>query len=200
MTACSLYHERERPCVTAYINQDMKRALGECTALANQGNTEAEFFLGKIYYPSSSPSEEEISIRKAAGIQEDNQLSIYWLTQAAEKGNARAQEELGARYYALKEYSRALYYKNMLAEQHHSWSAMNGIAKQYQYGIGVNQDTIEAYKWYILGYYGNGPNTCRTRKELEAQMTPEQVAEAKKRAYEWGETYWKGKKVDRCPS
>ncbi|MFN0391607.1 tetratricopeptide repeat protein, partial [Salmonella enterica subsp. enterica serovar Typhimurium] len=61
-------------------------SLAQLTELAQSGNSEAQYILGRLY------NDERID-----GSEEDK-LSFYWLQQAAEQGHCEAQYWLGLRY------------------------------------------------------------------------------------------------------
>ena len=68
------------------------------------------------------------------------------------------------------------------------WLAYGSLASRY--GKGVTQNYIKAHKWYSLaasrlplGEVRDG--AARNRDNIEAKMTPSQVAEAQRLASEW---------------
>ena len=59
-----------------------------------------------------------------------------------------------------------------------------------EYGRGVPQDHVEAHKWYGLAASRSAPGKeqdmiAEDRDAIAAKTTPEQLAEAQKRAREW---------------
>ncbi len=59
----------------------------------------------------------------------------------------------------------------------------------YEHGKGVTQDYVEACKWYNLaGANGQEPGR-KNRDRLEKQMTPKQIAKARKLAREWAHSH-----------
>ncbi len=52
----------------------------------------------------------------------------------------------------------------------------------YAAGRGVPKDRVEAYQWFHLSADQGDKYAVEYRRELVAEMTPEQIAEAKKRA------------------
>ena len=55
----------------------------------------------------------------------------------------------------------------------------------YEWGLGVAENYVEAYKWYILAG-AQGDNTVPTlRNRLSAKMSAEQIAEAQGLAKEF---------------
>jgi len=77
---------------------------------------------------------------------------VHWYLQAAAKGEAIAQYNLGA----------------LLAS-----------------GRGVEQDNVEALKWLNIAEANGSKQAAESRRLVEGLITPEQIAEAKKRADAW---------------
>ena len=55
----------------------------------------------------------------------------------------------------------------------------------YDDGQGVPHDIVQAQKWYILAATNGDKPAALLRDALANQMTPAQIAEAKKLAQEW---------------
>ena len=70
----------------AFDSGDFATALRELTPLAEQGDANAQFFLGWMYY-------------KGLGVPKDDKTAVKWYTLAAEQGYANAQDHLGFMYY-----------------------------------------------------------------------------------------------------
>lgn len=67
-------------------------------------------------------------------------------------------------------------------------SALINLSVMHKNGEGVPQDDVEALKWILLAE-AEGSSSAPGRRELIAKrMTPEQIAEAEKRAREWKPT------------
>jgi TPR repeat protein len=50
---------------------------------------------------------------------------------------------------------------------------------------GVAMDYVEAHKWWSIAAAGGEERAKKSRNIIERSMTPEQIAEAKRRASEW---------------
>ena len=83
-----------------------------------------------------------------------------------------------------KEYAEALR-RLFLAAELGSPNAQEALAVRYERGQGVEQDYVEAYKWYTLAATGGRDSALQGRQRIVAPMSPEQVAEAERRAREW---------------
>ena len=112
----------------------------------------------------------------------------------AEKGDPKAQYEIGNQYWgrgSSEEAAEGVKWYRRSAEQGFGDAQFNlGIA--YQTGYGVEQDNVQADAWYITA--GSSQNFLsaetinlarQNNERIEASMTPEQIAEARRRAHEW---------------
>jgi TPR repeat protein len=131
--------------------------------------------------------------------------AIYSLIERqAQKGYAVAQWSLGVMNYRFDVSSHAgrrnaveaVAWYRRAAEQGHP-DAQADLAKAYAEGIGVPQDSVEAYKWYDLAA-ANVPaprgkqnfetiraDRIKQRNVLARRMTRAQIAEAQRLAREW---------------
>ncbi len=71
--------------VDAYKRGDYATALKEWTLLAEQGNADAQYLLGGVYFIGE-------------GVPQDYKTAVKWTTLAAERGIASAQGNLGVMY------------------------------------------------------------------------------------------------------
>jgi hypothetical protein len=67
-------------------------------------------------------------------------------------------------------------------------AAQKEMGVRYQSGDWVVQDDEQADMWFTLAADGGNHEAAVLRDELEKRMTPEQIAEARKRAQEWKPT------------
>jgi TPR repeat protein len=69
--------------------------------------------------------------------------------------------------------------------------AQTNLGLMYDNGLGVEQDYVQAHKWYNIAGT-NGDETGRKSKDdVEKQMNPDQIKEAQKLAREWMEEHGK---------
>ena len=82
--------------------------LKELIQLAEKGDADAQFNLGKIYYDGK-------------GVEKSYEQAVYWWAKAAEQGYAKAQNNLGVCYYwgegVEQSYEQAVYWWTKAAEQ-----------------------------------------------------------------------------------
>ncbi|MCX6907235.1 MAG: tetratricopeptide repeat protein [Verrucomicrobia bacterium] len=110
---------------------------------------------------------------------------IQALTAMAEKGDASAQFNLGVCYdegqgVPENEVEAAKWYRK--AAEQNSGAAQFNLALCHASGEGVAKDYVEAYKWATLAVGQGNENAKKLREMLEKEMTPEQIAEGKRRA------------------
>jgi TPR repeat protein len=118
--------------------------------------------------------------------------AFRWYRKAAEQGHASAQVMLGGLYEVgngtVQDYAQAVRWYRKAAEQGDS-QAQSELGVMYDEGHGVPQDFVEAHMWLNLAasrahgdqqkYY------AELREALAKKMTPQQIAEAQRRAREW---------------
>jgi TPR repeat protein len=115
------------------------------------------------------------------------------LMDRALKGDAEAQFDLGKNF----ETGRIGLKKDLVQAEHWYREAANrgepfaqaSLGILYGFGKGVAPDLVQALMWYELAaeHTTGGDQTTITemRDDLASKMTPEQIAEARKRAHEW---------------
>ena len=147
--------------------------FAELKTKAEQGNAASQYELGYAYY------------RGKLGLNE----ALKWFCKSADQGYAKAQGMLGFCYEngqgvetnfieAIKWYRKAGDQGNEKAQCH--------LAYCYAYGNGVASDGVEAYKWWFIAEkLGHGYCAANNMTMIGANLSPEQIAAAKKRANDW---------------
>lgn len=161
--------------LAAYERGDNAAAFKELQPLAGQGVTDAQFYLGVMYYAGQ-------------GAPKDYAQAMKWFRKAAERGDARAQSNLGVIFAngqgTKTDYAEAVKWFRKAAEQGMG-QAQTNLGVSYEKGRGVKQDYVQAHMWYSLAAAQGSKEVSAMRDNVEKQMTPEQVARAKKTAQEW---------------
>ena len=120
------------------VNKDYDESAKWYRKAAKQGNAEAQFRVGIMFY-------------NGEGVNADPREAVKWYRKAAEQGNAEAQYELALCYYngngVTKDLSKALNWYRKAAEQGHA-EAQYDLGVCYEEGYGVTQNLSEAFKWY----------------------------------------------------
>jgi TPR repeat protein len=151
---------------------DFITALREWRPLAQQGNAAAQNHLGYMYDAGQ-------------GVPKDDAEALRWYRLSAHQGYANAQSNLGHMLRigqgVLKDDVAASYWYRLAAEQGHT-NAQNSLGYMYEIGAGVLKDRVFAYMWYNISSANGNEFAPQNRDEIEATMTPGQVAEATNRA------------------
>lgn len=125
-----------------------------------------------------------------------NKDAAHWITRSAEQGYLRAQSELARMYRTgdgvKEDLAKAVAWYRKAGEAG-DVGAQLFVADAYAYGHGVEIDHVEAYMWYEIALEYWGSLAVRARDLVAEKMTPEQVAEAERRAGEWRRAHHKPK-------
>lgn len=116
---------------------------------------------------------------------------------AAERGDADAQNNLGASYAngngVPQNYALAVKWYGRSAKQNNSMAQKN-LGVCYFNGQGVPQDFVEAYKWYaVAAANGEGTKAAMYRDDAAARLSPSQLARAQAEAAALFEQLRKGR-------
>ncbi|MCX5632863.1 MAG: trypsin-like peptidase domain-containing protein [Phycisphaerae bacterium] len=118
--------------------QDYNEAVKWFRKAAEQGFTEAQNYLGRMYY-------------NGYGVQQDYNEAVNWVTKAATQGYAKAQYDLGLMCYEGKgipqDYKDAVKWYTKAAEQGYAGAQLN-LGLMYYFGDGVSRNYEDAAKWF----------------------------------------------------
>jgi TPR repeat protein len=126
-------------------------------------------------------------------VPQDYKEAAKWFRKAAERGNVRAQSNLGALYavgQGVPEDDReALKWWRKAAEQGNA-RAQHNVGVMYAAGRGAARDLVQAYMWLQLAAATYPPGADRdaaadNRDDVGSEMTAAQISKAKKMAAEW---------------
>ncbi len=191
---------------------DDKEAVRLLRLKAEQGDAEAQFHLGGLYWLGQGvPKDEKEAVRwfrRAAaqgnakaqfnlgvasylgeGTPKNDKEAAHWFRRAAEQGDAQAQYNLGLAYFfgrgMPKSYKEATNWFRHAAEQGDAQAQFN-LGLSYAAGAGVPKDYVLAYQWFNLAAAGNNgevaAKAARERDELASHMTPKQIGEGQRRS------------------
>jgi TPR repeat protein len=163
----------------AYQRGDYQTAVKVLQPLVDQGNADAQDILAIMYYVGQ-------------GVPQNRAEAIRLYRLAAEQGNAHAQDALGFAYQngvgVQRDVSEAAKWFRNAADQDNLDAQFN-LGEMYELGNGVPQDYVLAYMWFTLvASHGTRAYATRGIDRLAQQMSPEEIAEAQKRAREWKPT------------
>jgi len=145
---------------------------------AVSGNSEAQRRLGFMYYHGE-------------GVAPDNRKAVMLFEQAAAAGDILSASNLAKMYeYGMgvaQDDTRAAAWYEKAANLGDPVSQFNTSIMYYK-GQGVPQDRVQAEKWWTLAMMQGGEfaeTVHRSVESAEAKLTPEEIAEGKRRAEEW---------------
>jgi uncharacterized protein len=157
----------------AYEAKDFATAFKELTPLAEQGNADAQFLLGKMYFAGQ-------------GVLKDTGQAVKWLTASATQGNADAQLFIGS-YYLLPhlDIAQGLKWLKLSAEQGNQ-DAQLLLGKSYMEGNrDLPRDPVQGEMWLRLAAKDNLPFYQAELAAAESHMGQQQIAEGKALAAAW---------------
>ena len=158
---------------------------------AEQGDADAQFYLGEIYESGIHANGEDVPQNYAE--------AMKWWLKAAEQGNAEAKFKLGLMYYdgdgVPQDYAEAMKWYRKAAEQ---GDAVAQLFLGYLYfeGEGVPKDDVEAYVWFSIAAINTNNESdpddpdhwIEEAKGIvareKARLTPNQLIAAEKRIEE----------------
>jgi TPR repeat protein len=169
----------------AHLEKNYGQSRRVFHALAEAGDARAQFMMGTIY-------------EQGLGVPKDLKTAARWYRLSAEGGNASAQYNLGVFYQfgkgVAKDPAEAVRWLRMAAEQRHG-RAQNNLSTFYFMGVGARRDVVEAWKWLTLSaddLKGKGREIAlENRVVIEREMTPAQIAEARRRVADWQQRHKK---------
>ena len=153
---------------------DYATALRLFEPLADEGDSDAEFSLGRLYYNGN-------------GVPHNYAEALRWFDKAADQGHALAELYLGIMYAGglgvPQDYAEALKWYRKAADQGND-AAKNFLGLMYYMGQGVPRDYVQADKWFNLSKEKIGW-AVSLRDQVEGRMTPAELAEAQRLARDW---------------
>ena len=155
--------------------QDYKTAYKLWLPLAEQGDADAQYNLGQMYY-------------NGPGVQQDYKEAVKWYRLSAEQGHAKAQLNLGVMYGGglgvPQDYKEAVKWYRLSAKQGDA-DAQYNLGGMYDRGRGVPQDYVLAHMWWSLSGSNGYKDAVTNRNIVEESMTPSQIEKAQEMAINW---------------
>lgn len=156
-----------------YEQKDYAAALKGFRPMAEQGNAEAQLYLGKMYM-------------QGQGVLKDPNEAIKWFKASAVQGNADAQFFLGS-YYLLPhiDIAEGVKWLRLSADQGHQ-DAQLLLGKSYLQGDqSLPRDPVQAEMWLRLAAKNNLDFYQNELHAAEGQLTADQIAAGKALAAAW---------------
>ncbi len=160
----------------AYRQGDYASALTELLPLAEQGDPEAQYYVGAMY-------------EAGLGIAQNYGEATEWYRKAAELGFATAQYHLGVLYEigegVGRDYARAAEWYRLAADQGYI-PAQSNLGKLYLRGWGnVEAKPAQAHMWFSLAEEQGFPGATRNRAMAASFLSRDALADAERLAREW---------------
>jgi hypothetical protein len=164
----------------AYGRGDYAAALRHWRSEAERGNAAAQHNLSLLY-------------DRGDGVPQNFGEALKWTKAAAEQGNDAAQLRLGMIYAEGRGVKRdpveAATWFRRAAEQGNAQAQYN-MGTIFEQGRGAGRDLVQAHMWYNLAAANLGigwdrADALASRDRVAALLTPENLAEAQKRAQDW---------------
>ena len=156
------------------IPKDVTEAMKWYRKAAEQGNAFAQYNLGEMY-------------RTGEGVPQDDAEAVKWYSKVAEQGLAKAQFILGGMYDfgrgVPEDKAEAVTWYRKAAEQGNT-DAQNNLGVMYANGDGVPADHVESYAWLSVAVTNGHEGAKEGLPVVKAQLAPEQLIDAQKRATE----------------
>jgi TPR repeat protein len=195
----------------ALIKKDYVTAANEYRPLAERGNAEAQYRIGRMYEFGNGYAQDKAQgiawIRKAAaqghvdaeqelgvvyatgdGVAQDDVQAVAWFRKAAEHGDATAQYNLGLLYAkgqgVTKDYAQSVDWWRKSAAQGNA-DAQFKLAVVYHTGEGATQDEVAALANATLAARNGDKENIDYRNEIAKPLTSEQKRKASALADAW---------------
>jgi hypothetical protein len=195
----------------ALARKDYARAMKEYRPLAERGNAEAQYRVGRMYEFGQGVSQDKAQgiawIRKAAaqnhadaqqelgfiyatgdGVKQDDVQAVAWFRKAAMQGDATAQYNLGLLYAkgqgVPKDYAQAIDWWRKSAVQGNA-DAQFKLGVVYHNGDGVAKDDVLALANATIAARNGDKENVQYRDEIAKPLTAEQRRRAKALADAW---------------
>ena len=165
--------------LTAFACSSPPSGKDNVSRQADQGNAEAQYVLGGMYYEGKN-------------VPQDYAEAIKWTRMAADRENADAQYVLGVQYQkgrvVPQDYAEAAKWYGRAADQGHA-GAQFALGFMYVVGRGVPQDHVQSYFWYSLAASRSAGEDYKKysekRDQVALKLPPDHLMKAQQMTREW---------------
>ena len=198
------------PAIAYHSYWHAKEDFENTVKMAEQGDAEAQRYLGLMYELGSSENGIAKSLKTAVqwyrksaeqgnangqtllgymykdglGVSQDHKTAVQWFRKAAEQGEATAQNSLGTMYGrglgVSQDHKTAVQWFRKSAEQGNVYGQY-WLGDAYDYGKGVPKDYVRAYMWFLLASLNDG-DTFR-KGSVADHMTSTEIEKGKNLAH-----------------
>jgi TPR repeat protein len=165
--------------LAAFAVGDYETALAECQPLADEGNVEAMFCVGRMY-------------ANGFGVPMEDAMALKWYGMAAGEGHGQAQYNLGLMHangwgVAMNDVPAAGFYR--LAAGNGIVAAQAALGYCYKHGAGVEKDLVKAYIWFDIAAHHDDLSAASERDSVAERLTEEEIFAAQRSALQWLESF-----------
>lgn len=159
----------------AFAAGDYATSLAECEPLAEEGNVEAMFCVGRLY-------------ANGFGVAMDDALALKWYGLAAAGGHAEAQYNLAVMHangwgVPMSDTEAAGFYQQ--AADSGFVPAQLALGQCYDSGLGVKQDLQAAYMWFDIAARADDLAARSERDRIRDRLTADELAAAEAKVSQW---------------
>jgi len=197
--------------IEAIVKGDYAAAVRELRPLAERGDAEAQYRLGRMYEFGKGVALDMVQalvwLRKSAaqgnasaqlelgvmyamgeGVKQDDKLAVEWFQKAAAQGNPTAQYNLALMYAKGKgvpnDNARAIALFRQAADQGYAGAQFKlGVA--YENGEGVARDEVLAFANYAIAARDGNKDYAAYRDAIGKKLGPSQLRQAQGLAADW---------------
>jgi len=198
--------------VAALLKGDYATALKEFQPLAERGDAEAQYRLGRMYEfgrgvltnmpqamswlnksaaQGNASAQTELGAIYASGfggVPEDDAQAVAWFQKAANQGNPTAQYNLGLMYAkgggVKQDFAQAVAWYRKAADQG-LVDAQFKMGLHYEKGVGIAQDDVLAYANYAIAARSGDADSVAFRDAMAKKLPPAKLRQAEKLAADW---------------
>jgi len=142
---------------------------------ARDGDSRAQHSLAVLYL-------------QGKGVDQDDEQGVKWLRKAAKQGLSVSQSLLGSLYSSGKVIAqndvKAVEWYRAAADQGDRKGQLS-LAIMLHAGRGTARNDTEAYMWLLVSEWNSGGSTRAQRDFLAADLRPDQITDAERRAARW---------------
>lgn len=151
--------------MAAFAEGDYETALAECQPLADEGNVEAMFCVGRMY-------------ANGFGVPMNDEMALKWYGMAAGEGHPEALYNLALMHangwgVAMNDVPAAGFYR--LAAGFGWIPAQAAMGYCYKHGAGVEKDLVKAYMWFDVAAHNGDMSATSERNTIADRLTAEEI-------------------------
>lgn len=165
--------------LAAFSAGDYETAMAECQSLADEGNVEAMFCVGRMY-------------ANGFGVPMNDEMALKWYGLAAGEGHPEALYNLALMHangwgVAMNDVAAAGFYR--LAAGFGWIPAQAAMGYCYKHGAGVEKDLVKAYMWFDIAAHHGDLSATSERNSIGDRLTEEEIQAGRSSAIAYLESH-----------